>query len=69
MSNYMQLEFCRRCGVMTNHNFYDNTPKHHEYTIECGKCKLRTLEADWPTGEQLGSKKASPVDPELGEDR
>lgn len=47
MSTYFKLELCKRCGVMTNHTWLDDTPKHHEYTVECGKCKLRTHESKW----------------------
>jgi hypothetical protein len=48
MSDFRRLDYCVRCVQMTNHNWYDNTPKHYEYTAECQKCKLRTHESEWP---------------------
>ena len=52
MSNFTRLDFCTNCFVMTNHNWYDDTPRKHEYTAECGKCKLRTHESEWPRSSE-----------------
>lgn len=42
MSNYLNLEYCLNCRKVTDHEWHDDTPLHHEYTVECKKCGLKT---------------------------
>lgn len=64
MSNFWRLDYCKNCVAMTNHTWYDDTPKHYEYTAECGKCKLRTTGKELPQpSEPQTEAKASPSEP------
>ena len=55
MSNFLHLKFCKVCNAMTNHLFMDDTPKRHQYTVECPKCGHRPIqgEADWSVMQDI----------------
>jgi hypothetical protein len=45
MSNYQRLGYCKRCNQMTNHWYMDDTPSKGLFTVECGKCSHKPIQA------------------------